>query len=218
MTKDPFTAKIVSRDARDFARNRKIQKQNTKEEPIMAITEKELMKIRKRFEKQNELIMKTYRRFGDKSILEMLYLDSDDPEEVAEKFGISLEDAAELVEKDQSAKADPIGTMEEASKKASAAIASIFGISDKDEESSEEDEADDTEEEKADYEDSDDNFDEDYDDDSDNDFDLLDLLKKPEKIIEGLCFLGEVIQDTSDKICDALDESVERVMEHDFDD
>ncbi len=218
MTKDPFTAKIVSRDARDFARNRKIQKQNTKEEPIMAITEKELMKIRKRFEKQNDLIMKTYRRFGDKSILEMLYLDSDDPEEVAEKFGISLEDAAELVEKDKAAKEDPIGTMEEASKKASAAITSIFGISDKDEESSEEDEADDTEEEKADYEDSDDNFDEDYDDDSYNDFDLVDLLKKPEKIIEGLCFLGEVIQDTSDKICDALDESVERVMEHDFDD
>ena len=265
MTKDPFTAKIVSRDARDFARNRKIQKQNTKEEPIMAITEKELMKIRKRFEKQNELIMKTYRRFGDKSILEMLYLDSDDPEEVAEKFGISLEDAAELVEKDQAAKEDPIGTMEEASKKASAAIANLFGKSeehelytkafeyvastgceepsvlaeefgisedvaanlinqmrengdiaseDENEESGDDDESDYEESE----DDSDENSDEDSDDDSDNDFDLVDLLKNPEKIIEGLCFLGEVIQDTSDKICDALDESVERVMEHDFDD
>ena len=73
--------------------------------------------------------------------------------------------------------------------------------------SADEDETDDFEESDVDSE-----------DDSDNDFDLVDLFKNPEKIIEGLCFLGEVIQDTSDKICDALDESVERVMEHDFDD
>ena len=58
----------------------------------------------------------------------------------------------------------------------------------------------------------------DSDEDSDSDFDLVDLFKNPEKIIEGLCFLGDVIQDTSEKICDALDESAERVMEHYFDD
>ena len=224
----------------------------------MAITEKELKKIQERFEKQNELIMKTYKRFGEKSILEMLYLGSDNPEEVAEKFGISIEDAAELVEKDKAAKEDPIGTIEEASKKASAAIANLLGKSeehelytkafeyvastgceepsvlaaefgfseeqaaelikqmrengdiaceDEDEKSTDEDETDDFEK-----------SDEDSDDDSDNDLDLVDLFKNPEKIIEGLCFLGDVIQDTSDKICDALDESVERVMEHDFDD
>ena len=258
MMQDPFTAKIVSRDARDFARKIKIKNQASKEEQTMAITEKELKKIQERFEKQNELIMKTYKRFGEKSILEMLYLGSDNPEEVAEKFGISIEDAAELVEKDKAAKEDPIGTIEEASKKASAAIANLLGKSeehelytkafeyvastgceepsvlaaefgfseeqaaelikqmrengdiaceDEDEKSTDEDETDDFEK-----------SDEDSDDDSDNDLDLVDLFKNPEKIIEGLCFLGDVIQDTSDKICDALDESVERVMEHDFDD
>ena len=49
MMQDPFTAKIVSRDARDFARNRKTNKQASKEELTMAITEKTLRKIRKDF-------------------------------------------------------------------------------------------------------------------------------------------------------------------------
>lgn len=261
MMQDPFTAKIVSRDARDFARNRKKKNQASKEEQTMAITEKELKKIQERFEKQNELIMKTYKRFGEKSILEMLYLGSDNPEEVAEKFGISIEDAAELVEKDKAAKEDPIGTIEEASKKASAAIANLLGKSeehelytkvfeyvastgceepsvlaaefgitaeqaaeliqqmrengdiaceDTNEKSADENESEEIENEESDYDDSDDDF--------DDDSDLVDLFKNPEKIIEGLCFIGDVIQDTSDKICDALDESVGRVMEHDFDD
>lgn len=78
------------------------------------------------------------------------------------------------------------------------------------EESADENESADTEETESD--------DGDSDDDSDNDFNLVDLFKNPEKIIEGLCFIGDVIQDTSEKICDVLDESVERVMEHDFDD
>ncbi len=43
-----------------------------------------------------------------------------------------------------------------------------------------------------------------------------DLFTAPEKIIEGLCFLGDVIQDASEKICEVLDESVERVMDFDF--
>ena len=129
MTRDPITAKIVSRDARDFARNRKINKQANKEEPTMAITEKTIRKIRKDFDKHNERVLKIFRRNGDKSLLELLYLNSDNPEEVAEEFGISLEDATELVEKDKVAKADPIGTMQEASRKASAAIANLLGKS-----------------------------------------------------------------------------------------
>ena len=258
---DPFTAKIVSRDARDFARKIKIKNQASKEEVTMAITEKTLRQIRKDFDKHNEQVLKIYRRNGDKALLELLYLNSDKPEEVSEKFGISLEDARELVEKDKAAKANPIGTMQEASRKTSAAIANLlgrteehelytkafeyvastgceepavlaaeFGLSeeqaaelleqmrengdiaceDESEKSAEENESDNTEETES--------YDEGSDDDSDIDFDLVELFKNPEKIIEGLCFLGDVIQDTSDKICDVLDESVERVMEHDFDD
>ena len=258
MMQDPFTAKIVSRDARDFASNRKIKNQASKEEQTMAITEKTIEEIRKDFDKHNEQVLKIYRRNGDKSLLELLYLNSDNPEEIAEEFEISIEDATALVEKDKVAKADPIGTMQEASRKASAAIANLLGKSkehelynkafeyvastgceessvltaefriseeeaeellqqmrengdiaseDEYEESADENESADTEEDES-----------DSDEDSDSDFDLVDLFKNPEKIIEGLCFLGDVIQDTSEKICDVLDESAERVMEHDFDD
>lgn len=252
MMQDPFTAKIVSRDARDFASNRKIKNQASKEEQTMAITEKTIEEIRKDFDKHNEQVLKIYRRNGDKSLLELLYLNSDNPEEIAEEFEISIEDATALVEKDKAAKADPIGTMQEASRKASAAIANLLGKSKEHElynkafeyvastgceESSvlaaefriSEEEAEellqqmrengdiaseDEYEESADTEEDE----SDSDEDSDSDFDLVDLFKNPEKIIEGLCFLGDVIQDTSEKICDALDESVDRVMEHDFDD
>lgn len=260
MMQDPFTAKIVSRDARDFARNRKIKNQASKEEETMAITEKTIEEIRKDFDKHNEQVLKIYRRNGDKSLLELLYLNSDNPEEVAEEFEISIEEATALVEKDKASKADPIGTMQKASRKASAAIANLLGKSKEhelytkafeyvastgceepsvlaaefrisEEEAEEvlqrmrdngdiasEDEYEESadENESADTEETDSNF-EDY-EDSDDDFDLVDLFKNPEKIIEGLCFLGDVIQDTSEKICDALDESAERIMEHDFDD
>lgn len=252
MMQDPFTAKIVSRDARDFASNRKIKNQASKEEQTMAITEKTIEEIRKDFDKHNEQVLKIYRRNGDKSLLELLYLNSDNPEEIAEEFEISIEDATALVEKDKAAKADPIGTMQEASRKASAAIANLLGKSKEHElynkafeyvastgceESSvlaaefriSEEEAEellqqmrengdiaseDEYEESADTEEDE----SDSDEDSDSDFDLVDLFKNPEKIIEGLCFLGDIIQDTSEKICDVLDESAERVMEHDFDD
>ena len=257
MMQDPFTAKIVSRDARDFASNRKIKNQASKEEQTMAITEKTIEEIRKDFDKHNEQVLKIYRRNGDKSLLELLYLNSDNPEEIAEEFEISIENATALVEKDKAAKADPIGTMQEASRKASAAIANLLGKSkehelynkafeyvasigceessvlaaefriseeeaeellqqmrengdiaseDEYEESADENESADTEEDES-----------DSDEDSDRDFNPVDLFKNPEKIIEGLCFLGDVIQDTSEKICDVLDESAERVMEHDFD-
>ena len=218
----------------------------------MAITEKTIEEIRKDFDKHNEQVLKIYRRNGDKSLLELLYLNSDNPEEIAEEFEISIEDATALVEKDKATKADPIGTMQEASRKASAAIANLLGKSKEHElynkafeyvastgceESSvlaaefriSEEEAEellqqmrengdiaseDEYEESADTEE----YESDSDEDSDSDFDLVDLFKNPEKIIEGLCFLGDVIQDTSEKICDVLDESAERVMEHDFDD
>ncbi len=265
MMQDPFIAKIVSRDARDFARKIKIKNQANQEEETMAITEKTLRQIRKDFDKHNEQVLKIYRRNGDKALLELLYLNSDNPEEVAQEFGIGLEDATELVEKDKAAKEDPIGTIEKSSKKASAAIANLLGRSeehelytkvfeyvastgceetsvlaaefgitaeqaeklikqmrengdiaceDEDEKSTDEEETDAFDEDESDCEESD----EDSEDDSDDDFDLVDLFQNPEKIIEGLCFIGDVIQDTSDKICDALDESVGRVMEHDFDD
>ena len=230
MMQDPFTAKIVSRDARDFARNRKIKTQANKEETSMAMTEETIEKIRKDFDKHNEQVLKIYRRNGDKALLELLYLSSDDPEDVAKDFGISLEDAANLVEKDKASKADPIGTIENASNALSVGLAAILGklkkpaeellqhpqensdITNENDykESADENESDDTEENES--------SDDDSADDTDDDIDLVDLLKNPEKIIEGLCFLGEVIQDTSEKICDVLDESVERVMEHDFDD
>ena len=86
MMQDPFIAKLVSRDARDFARNRKIKNQASKEEQTMAITEKTIEEIRKDFDKHNEQVLKIYRRNGDKSLLELLYLNSDNPEEVAEEF------------------------------------------------------------------------------------------------------------------------------------
>lgn len=230
MMQDPFTAKIVSRDARDFARNRRIKTQANKEESSMAMTEETIEKIRKDFDKHNEQVLKIYRRNGDKALLELLYLSSDDPEDVAKDFGISLEDAANLVEKDKASKADPIGTIENASNALSVGLAAILGKSKKPaeellqhpqennditnendyKESADENESDDTEENES--------SDDDSADDTDDDIDLVDLLKNPEKIIEGLSFLGEVIQDTSEKICDVLDESVERVMEHDFDD
>ena len=101
MMQDPFTAKIVSRDARDFARNRKIKNQASKEEQTMAITEKTIEEIRKDFDKHNEQVLKIYRRNGDKSLLELLYLNSDNPKQVAEEFEISIEDATALVEKDK---------------------------------------------------------------------------------------------------------------------
>ena len=89
---DPFTAKIVSRDARDFARKIKIKNQANKEEETMAITEKTLRQTRKDFDKHNEQVLKIYRRNGDKALLELLYLNSDKPEEVAEKVEEKVEE------------------------------------------------------------------------------------------------------------------------------
>ena len=231
----------------------------------MAITEKIIRKIQKDFEKHNERVLKIFRRNGDKSLLDLLYVTSNNPEELAEKFGISVEEAERLIEKDKEVKADPIGAIEKASNEAAQAISRLFGKSDEqelydkvfeyvassgceepsvlaaefglteeqaenllrqmrengdiacedeDEKSADGDYTDDFDEDESDFEESD----EDSEDDSDDDFEFVDLFKNPEKIIEGLCSLGDVIQETSEKICDALDESIERVSELDFGD
>ena len=273
MIQDPKKKKIVSRDARDFARKLKIQKENClmQEDDNMAITEKIIRKIQKDFEKHNERVLKIFRRNGDKSLLDLLYVTSHNPDELAEKFGISVEEAERLIEKDKVVKADPIGAIEKASNEAAQAISRLFGKSDEQElydkvfeyvastgceepsvlaaefglteEQAENllrqmrengdigyedgvsesddgdctddgDYTDDFDEDESDFEESD----EDSEDDSDDDFEFVDLFKNPEKIIEGLCSLGDVIQETSEKICDALDESIERVSELDFGD
>ena len=214
----------------------------------MAISEKKIKEIRKGFDKSNRLVMNLYRRNGDASLLEMLYLDSENPQEVADEFDIPLEIAEKLVERDKAIKENPLEAMSETSGKLFAGISAILGEPEKSElydkafefvasSGNEEPEAlaealeitveqaeamrlhgdiaseDDGEEESEEVANDES---EDFDDDSDDDSDP-DLSDFPEKVIEALAFVGDVIQDTSEKICDALDESVERIQEHDFD-
>lgn len=215
----------------------------------MAISEKKLKEIRKGFDKSNRLVMNLYRRNGDTSLLEMLYLNSEDAQEVADEFDIPLDIAEKLVERDKAIKDNPLEAMSATSGKLFASISSILGKTEKSElydkafefvasSGNEEPEAlaeslgisleqaaslieemrlhgdiaseDDGEEE------SEDDVSENFDDNSDDDFDA-DLSDFPEKVIEALSFVGDVIQDTSEKICDVLDESVERIQEYDFD-
>ena len=152
----------------------------------MAISEKKLKEIQKRLDKSNEHVIKLYKQSGDEALLEMLYLNSEEPQEVAEEFEIPLEVAERLVEKDKAIKEE--------------ARESLLNSDDESEaEEESEDEIDDDSEDE--FEDS-------------SDSDLSDF---PEKVIEAVCFIGEVIQDASEKICDVLDESVERIKEFDFD-
>ena len=218
----------------------------------MAISEKKLKEIRKGFNKSNRLVMNLYRKNGDTSLLEMLYLNSEDAEEVADEFDIPLDIAEKLVERDKTIKENPLEAMTETSGKLFAGISAILGKTGKSElygkafefvasSGNEEPEAlaealeitveqaealieemrlhgdiasEDVGEEESEETSNDES--EDFDDDSDDDFDA-DLSDFPEKVIEALAFVGDVIQDTSEKICDALDESVERIQEHDFD-
>lgn len=218
----------------------------------MAISEKKLKEIRKGFDKSNRLVMNLYRRNGDTSLLEMLYLDSEDAQEVADEFDIPLDIAEKLVERDKAIKENPLEAMSETSGKLFAGISAILGKPEKSElydkafefvaSSGNEEPAalaealeitveqasllieemrlhgdiaseDDGEEES---EETSNDESEDFDDDSDEDSDP-DLSDFPEKVIEALSFVGDVIQDTSEKICDILDESVEKFQEHDFD-
>ena len=218
----------------------------------MAISEKKLKEIRKGFDKSNRLVMNLYRRNGDTSLLEMLYLNSEDAQEVADEFDIPLDIAEKLVERDKAIKENPLKAMSETSGKLFAGISAILGKPEKSElydkafefvasSGNEEpaalaealeitveqatslieemrlhgDIASDDDGEEASEETANDES-EDFNDDSDDDFDA-DLSDFPEKVIEALAFVGDVIQDTSEKICDALDESVERIQEHDFD-
>lgn len=218
----------------------------------MAISEKKLKEIRKGFDKSNRLVMNLYRRNGDTSLLEMLYLNSEDAQEVADEFDIPLDIAEKLVERDKAIKENPLEAMSETSGKLFAGISAILGKPEKSElydkafefvasSGNEEpaalaealeitveqatslieemrlhgDIASDDDGEEASEETANDES-EDFNDDSDDDFDA-DLSDFPEKVIEALAFVGDVIQDTSEKICDVLDESVEKFQEHDFD-
>lgn len=218
----------------------------------MAISEKKLKEIRKGFDKSNRLVMNLYRRNGDTSLLEMLYLNSEDAQEVADEFDIPLDIAEKLVDRDKAIKENPLEAMSKTSGKLFAGISAILGKPEKSElydkafefvassgneepealaealeitveqaealieemrlhgDIASEDDGEEASEETANDES------EDFDDDSDDDFDA-DLSDFPEKVIEALAFVGDVIQDTSEKICDVLDECVEKFQEHDFD-
>lgn len=202
----------------------------------MAITEKTMKEIQKGFEKHNEKVMNLYKKNGDKNILELLYLDSDDPDKIAENFGISREDAATLVEKDKSSKNESDDATEKASKYYYDAMKKIFQLTSipmtessqkmfdamfgmfKDSEEKNDEEKDEKSDDEIEDE-TDDEEDDDSDDDEDSEepFDFGDLFNIPEKIIEGLDFLGDLVEETSEKICDVLDEATDTLMEHDFD-
>ena len=93
----------------------------------MAISEKKLKEIRKGFDKSNRLVMNLYRKNGDTSLLEMLYLNSEDAQEVADEFDIPLDIAEKLVERDKAIKENPLEAMSETSGKLFAGISAILG-------------------------------------------------------------------------------------------
>ncbi|MCR5622932.1 MAG: hypothetical protein K6G18_13920 [Treponema sp.] len=210
----------------------------------MAIMKKKLMEIKKALDKSNKFVMNLYRKNGDESILELLYLDSEDPQEVADKFDIPLELAERVVEKDKAAKENPREA--NASEKIADGISAFLGKTEKSElynkafehvasSGNENPEAladvlgitveqaeslieemylrGDIASEDADGKDESDNSDDD-DNGDDSDSNSSDF---PEKLSEALCFVGDVIQDASDKICDVIDESLEKFQEHEFD-
>lgn len=179
----------------------------------MALSEKALKDIQRSMDKQNALVLKLYRQSGDKDLLSMLYINTDNADELAEEFGISVEDAMEIIEKDKKVKEDPIGTLEAATEKLNN-LGSYFknlyraahdeGDTPETDESLANEEADSGEDDNSDYE--------------DDDCDESRIFHDPLCAIqEALCFIGDVVSDTAEKICDALDESVERIMDHDFD-
>ena len=180
----------------------------------MAISEKKLKEIQKRLDKSNELVMELYRKNGDESLLEMLYLDSEDPQELADEFEIPLDVAERLVEKDKEIKETPVDSNDTESK-----LPFLNGISSILEAVKNADFMNGTKEDSAEAsnEDSEEDIEDEESEDASDDCGDSDLSDFPEKVIEAVCFIGEVIQDVSEKICDALDESVERIQEHDFD-
>ena len=209
----------------------------------MSISEKKLKEIRKGLEKSNRLTMNLYRKNGDASLLEMLYLDSDNPQEVAEKFEIPLEVAEKLVDRD---KANKEKSPEEVAAEVSKAFNNLwkpqksklydkafeFVASSGNEKPQALAEALEITVEQAealieemrlhgdiasedDGEETDETADEDDDDDDANSNIFTPAF--PERVIEALCDIGDAVQDVSDKICNALDDAVEKIQEWEFD-
>lgn len=200
----------------------------------MTDKEKELAKIIARHNKGAE---KLYEITGDKTVLESYHTDIRDPKIIAQKFGINEEDALGLIKKWE---AQSIGSKDEcgeeelytkafefvaesgneyvedlskrlqiSEEKASALIREMRKRGDI--ASSESDELDDED-------DFDDTVTDEYTDDDDTE-DFDDVYVHPTQIIQdALSFIGDVVSDTSEKICDALDESLEKVLNHDFND
>ena len=178
----------------------------------MTDKEKELAKIIARHNKGAE---KLYEITGDKTVLESYHTDIRDPKIIAQKFGINEEDALDLIKKWE---AQNIGSKDECGEeelytKAFEFVAALIREMRKrgDIASSESDELDDED-------DFDDTVTDEYTDDDDTE-DFDDVYVHPTQIIQdALSFIGDVVSDTSEKICDALDESLEKVLNHDFDD
>lgn len=235
----------------------------------MALNEKELEKIKNRFENQNKIIMNLYKKSKNKALLDLLYLKTDDIAQVSKEFDLSEEIAAELIrknkqfgeKKEEDSVSDALFEMFDENRELYNRAFEIVSSSGKanaeelqkslyiseekaqqllnlmkergdiasDSETSETSENSENDfcEEKSNLFDNSDDFDCDNSDDEktddkkdsckDEDFNIF-KESFPEKIIEALCFFGDVIQDTSEKICDALDESIERVNNFDFED
>ncbi len=154
----------------------------------MGINEKTLRKIKRRYEKQNKILINRYKKSGNKTLLETVFTDIQNAEELSNEFGISLEDAELIIETNEKRRKD--------------AEAQIEAMKNQSESETEEDETADEDEE----------FSED-----DSESDSEDFIDVSGKVIEALCFFGDVVQDASEKICDILDMSVERINKFDFD-
>lgn len=153
----------------------------------MRINEKTLEKIKRRYEKQNKILIDRYKQSGNKTLLEVVFTDSQNAEEISNEFGISLEDAELIIESNEKLRKDAEAQME--------------AMKNQNESETEEDETDEDEE-----------FSED-----ESESDSEDFIDVSGKIIEALCFFGDVVQDASEKICDILDMSVDRINKFDFD-
>ena len=219
----------------------------------MAISEKEFRKLERRFEKQNERILNLYRHSEDKSLLDMLYFKTENAEELAEQFEISLEDAAELIRKEKETKQkvqeDPVGAIEEATEKLNHVGDWISNLTGKNKEQALYNSAFEfvastgneepvalaehlqiSAEEAAELiqemrnrgdigADDEKTISDSADESSEESYGESHIFHDPMcSIQEALCFIGDIVSDTSEKICEALDEVVERVWEHDYDD
>lgn len=169
----------------------------------MGINEKTLNQIKRRYEKQNKILINRYKKSGNKMLLGLICTDSRNAEEISKEFGISLEDAKQIIESSLKLREDAEAKMEALKKQNESETDSPDSKSD-DEDCIDEEEAE-TADENEEY----------AEDNSESDSD--DFISVSGKIIETLCFFGDVVQDMSEKICDILDMSIERINEYDFD-